>query len=96
MKRIGFTAENQLPVESAAELAYALRSNKVLEMVNSLDITACRGAPRLRMTPDTLMYGKEFVGLSENITFNMLFGCMLVLFGVGLTTKKSNMSSVRK
>ena len=42
----------------------------------------------------SILWGSIF--LSEIITFNMVFGFILILFGVGLTTKKSNVSSVRK
>ena len=42
----------------------------------------------------SILWGSIF--LSEGVTLNMLFGCMLVLLGVGLTTKKSNSSKVRE
>ena len=37
-----------------------------------------------------------YIFLSESVTLNMLCGCIFVLLGVGLTTKKSNIRAVKE
>ena len=41
----------------------------------------------------SILWGNIFLG--ESVTFIMVVGCILVLLGVGLTTKKSNLDKVR-
>ena len=56
------------------------------------------GAGRAIMTTDlipmfSILWGNIFLG--ESVTLIMVLGCILVLLGVGLTTKKSNLDIVR-
>ena len=41
----------------------------------------------------SILWGNIFLG--ESVTLIMVLGCILVLLGVGLTTKKSNLDMVR-